>query len=115
MPVGRPNRRVFIAALGGAAAWPPAARAQQAAKQPTIGFLGGGTPSSQQWAIAFAQRLRELGWIEGRTVAIEYRWGEGRVERDRGKAGDVGHPDRLLGGRRPDRQPSGRFTGSTGR
>ena len=59
-----------------------AARAQQAAKLPTIGFLGGGTPSSQsQWAIAFVQRLRELGWIEGRTVAIEYRWGEGRVER----------------------------------
>jgi ABC-type uncharacterized transport system substrate-binding protein len=77
------RRREFITALGSAAvAWPLAARAQQPAKQPTIGFLGGGTPSSQgQWAIAFAQRLRELGWIEGRTVAIEYRWGEGRVER----------------------------------
>ena len=76
------KRREFITLLGGAAAWPITARAQQAAKQPTIGFLGGGTPSSQsQWAIAFAQRLRELGWIDGRTVAIEYRWGEGRVER----------------------------------
>ena len=77
------KRREFITLVGGAAAaWPRAARAQEAAKQPTIGFLGGGTPSSQsQWAIAFAQRLRELGWIEGRTVAIEYRWGEGRVER----------------------------------
>ena len=77
------KRREFITLVGGAAAaWPRAARAQEAAKQPTIGFLGGGTPSSQsQWAIAFAQRLRELGWIDGRTVAIEYRWGEGRVER----------------------------------
>jgi putative ABC transport system substrate-binding protein len=49
---------------------------------PTIGFLGGGGPISQRaWAEAFVQRLRELGWIEGRTVAIEYRWGEGRPER----------------------------------
>ena len=77
------GRREFITLLGGVAvALPSVARAQQSAKQPTIGFLGGGTPSSQsQWAIAFAQRLRELGWIEGRTVAIEYRWGEGRAER----------------------------------
>jgi putative ABC transport system substrate-binding protein len=65
------------------AAWPLAARAQQpAGKQPTIGFLGGGTPTGQRtWVAAFVQRLRELGWIEGRTVTIEYRWGEGRAER----------------------------------
>ena len=77
------GRREFITLLGGAAAaWPLAARAQQAGKLPTIGFLGSGTPSTQgQWAAAFVQRLRELGWIENRTVAIEYRWAEGRDER----------------------------------
>jgi len=77
------KRREFINLLGGAAAaWPLAAHAQQAGKLPTIGFLGSGTPSTQgQWAAAFVQRLRELGWIENRTVAIEYRWAEGRDER----------------------------------
>jgi len=69
--------------LGGAtAAWPLAARAQQPAKLPTIGFLGGTTPAT--WSLfvaAFVQRLRELGWIEGRTIAIEYRWADGRSER----------------------------------
>jgi putative tryptophan/tyrosine transport system substrate-binding protein len=68
--------------LGAAAAWPLAARAQQAGKLPTIGFLVTGTPSSHgQWFAALVQRLHELGWIEGRTVAIEYRWAEGRTER----------------------------------
>jgi ABC-type uncharacterized transport system substrate-binding protein len=78
------KRRAFISLLGGAAAaaWPLAARAQQAAKLPTIGFLGGSTASAlSEWTAAFVQRLRELGWIEGRTVAIEYRWAEGRSER----------------------------------
>jgi ABC-type uncharacterized transport system substrate-binding protein len=77
------KRREFITLLGGAAAaWPLAARAQQAGKLPTIGFLVPGTPSSHgQWFAALVQRLRELGWIEGRTVAIEYRWAEGRTER----------------------------------
>ena len=77
------RRREFITLLGGAAAaWPLAARAQQPAKLPTIGFLGASTPSAwSRWTAAFVQRLRELGWIEGRTVAIEYRWAEGRAER----------------------------------
>jgi putative tryptophan/tyrosine transport system substrate-binding protein len=77
------RRREFISTLGGAAAaWPLAARAQQVGKLPTIGYLGSGTPSTHgQWAVAFVQRLRELGWIEGRTVAIEVRWAEGRNER----------------------------------
>jgi putative tryptophan/tyrosine transport system substrate-binding protein len=76
------RRREFIALLGGAAAaWPLTARAQQPARLPTIGFLGSSTPSAMsQWVAAFVQRLRELGWIEGRTVAIEYRWAEGRNE-----------------------------------
>src|SRR6476620_4708455 len=77
------RRREFVAALGGAvAAWPMIARAQPAAKLPTIGFLGSSTPSAMsQWVAAFVQRLRELGWIEGRTVAIEYRWAEGHNSR----------------------------------
>ena len=77
------KRREFITLLGGAAvAWPLAARAQQPAKLPTIGFMGQTTRSvAGEWTAAFVQRLRELGWIDGRNVAIEYRWGEGRNER----------------------------------
>jgi len=76
------KRREFITLLGSAAAWPLAAHAQQPGKLPTIGYLGGTTASAQsQWVAAFVQRLRELGWIENRTVAIEYRWADGRDER----------------------------------
>jgi putative tryptophan/tyrosine transport system substrate-binding protein len=75
------KRRDFIAGLCGTAAWPLAAHAQPA-KLPTIGFLGTTTPSAwADYVPAFVQRLRELGWIEGRTVAIEYRWAEGRNDR----------------------------------
>jgi putative ABC transport system substrate-binding protein len=78
------RRRDFIALVGsGAAAWPLAALAQQPDKLPTIGILGT-TPSAwKDWVQAFVQRLNELGWIEGRTVAIDYRWTEGRTERYR--------------------------------
>jgi putative tryptophan/tyrosine transport system substrate-binding protein len=78
------GRREFVALLGGAAAcaWPLAARAQQLGKLPKIGFLGSGSASSWgPWTAAFVQRLNELGWVEGRTVAIEMRWAEGRSER----------------------------------
>ena len=79
------KRREFITLLGGAVTavgWPLAGQAQQLGKLPTIGFLGESTPSGQrQWAAAFVQRLRELGWVEGRNIAIEYRWAEGRNER----------------------------------
>jgi ABC-type uncharacterized transport system substrate-binding protein len=77
------GRRKFLASLGGAAAaWPLAARGQQPAKLPSVGYLGSATPATQgQWAAAFVQRLRELGWIEGRTIAVEYRWAEGRDQR----------------------------------
>jgi ABC-type uncharacterized transport system substrate-binding protein len=76
------RRRAFITLLGGAVVWPLAARAQQTQKLPTIGFLGSSTASAEsQRVAAFVQRLRELGWIEGRTVAIEVRWAEGRNER----------------------------------
>src|SRR5262245_21501977 len=76
------RRREFIMLLGGAVAWPLAARAQQSGKLPTIGVLGSTTAAAQsEWTAALTQRLRELGWIEGRTVAIEYRWAAGRSER----------------------------------
>jgi len=81
------RRRDFITLIGGAAAalslfWPSAAKAQQPGKLPTIGFLGASTQSAwAPWTAAFLQRLRQLGWTEGRTVAIEYRWAEGNSER----------------------------------
>jgi putative tryptophan/tyrosine transport system substrate-binding protein len=76
------RRREFITLLGGAAAtWPLAARAQQAGRLPTIGFLGANATAWSSRTGAFVGRLRELGWIEGRTVVIEYRWDDGRPER----------------------------------
>jgi putative tryptophan/tyrosine transport system substrate-binding protein len=76
------RRRAFITLLGGAAAaWSFPTSAQQP-KVPTIGFLGATTAAIQsQWTAAFVQRLGELGWVEGRTVTIEYRWAEGRSDR----------------------------------
>jgi ABC-type uncharacterized transport system substrate-binding protein len=77
------GRRKFLATLGGGvAAWPLAAQAQQPAKLPTIGYLGTAAASAwAPWTAAFVQRLHELGWTDGRTVAIQYRWAEGRAER----------------------------------
>jgi ABC-type uncharacterized transport system substrate-binding protein len=75
------DRRAFLGTLAFLAA-PRAAEAQPAGRLPTIGFLGSGTAAAQsQWTAAFVQRLRDLGWTEGRNVAIEYRWAEGRSER----------------------------------
>jgi putative ABC transport system substrate-binding protein len=84
MHFDRLKRRDFITLIGGTAAtWPLAAHAQQSGKLPTIGFLGASTPSGawSQWTASFVQRLHELGWTEGKTVTIEYRWAEGRSER----------------------------------
>src|SRR5438876_1169033 len=77
------KRREFVTLLGGAAvAGPLAARAQQAGRLPTIGYLAGAAAAAWvPWTSTFVQRLRELGWIEGRTVAIEYRSADGRTER----------------------------------
>jgi putative ABC transport system substrate-binding protein len=75
------RRREFLGVVGAAAAWPLAARAQPS-QLPTIGVLGPTTASvAAQWTGALVQRLRELGWIEGRSLAIKYRWAEGRAER----------------------------------
>ena len=94
------KRRQFITLLGGAAAWPLLARTQQQGKIPRIGIIDDapmwnafrqglrdlgylGTAAASAWApwtAAFVQRLHELGWIDGRTVAIQYRWAEGRAE-----------------------------------
>jgi putative tryptophan/tyrosine transport system substrate-binding protein len=77
------RRREFITLLGGAVAgWPLSTRAQQSAKPPIIGYLSPNSASTEgQWTPAFVRRLHELGWIEGSTVAIEYRWVEGHAER----------------------------------
>jgi putative ABC transport system substrate-binding protein len=76
------RRRDFITLLGGAVGWPLAAQAQQPAKLLTIGFLGYSAPSAASaWVAAFVQRLHELGWVENRDIAIEYRWAEGRIDR----------------------------------
>ena len=83
------RRREFITLLGGAAVWPLVARAQQSPKVPTIGFLGSGTPATAgTWVAAFAQRLRELGWIEDRNIKIDLRWAEGRNDRSAEIAAD---------------------------
>jgi putative ABC transport system substrate-binding protein len=83
------RRREFIARLGGAAAaWPLAARSQQA-KPRIIGFMGASAGAAlDSWVAAFVQRLRALGWVEGRNVAIEYRWAEGRFDRLAGFAAE---------------------------
>ena len=76
------RRREFISLIGGLAVAHPLAAQAQPAKLPTIGFLGAGSQSA--WApmvTAFEQRLSELGWIDGRTVAIQYRWAEGKSDR----------------------------------
>jgi putative ABC transport system substrate-binding protein len=75
------NRRNMLTLIGSAAAWPVAARAQQPSKLPMVGFLGGDALNWAPWSAAFAQRMRELGWTENRTVAVEYRWVDGHPER----------------------------------
>src|SRR5262249_60400246 len=82
MQFGQMRRRDFITLIGSATTWPLSARAQQPGKLPTIGFLGASTSSAwSRWSAAFVRRLGELGWTDGRTVAIEYRWADGRNER----------------------------------
>jgi putative tryptophan/tyrosine transport system substrate-binding protein len=76
------RRREFLGIACGAASWPITAAAQGSGRRPTIGFLGASSASAQaEWTAAFIDRLGELGWREGRNIAIEYRWAEGRNER----------------------------------
>lgn len=76
------RRREFITVLTAAAAWPLAARAQAPAKVPTVGFLGPTAPQAwAPWTKDFVGRLAELGWVEGRTVKIVYRWADGQTDR----------------------------------
>lgn len=126
------RRRKFITLFGGAAfAGSLPVRAQQPAKLPTIGYLGPNTRAlDSQRLAAFIERLRDLGWIEGRTITIEYRWADGRNERlaenaaefvrlkmdvivtsatptkHRGQAGDRRHSNRVRGSGRPRLAPA---------
>ena len=132
------KRREFITLLGGAAAWPITARAQQSSTMRHIGFLG---PLSEQtqlpWTTAFLKGLRDHGWIEGTTISIDYRWAEGRSDRlaelaaelvqrnvgvivtagtdPRREAGYSEHPNRLRGCGRPGGNRLGRKSRKAGR
>src|SRR5262245_3284839 len=111
----RIGRRKFLATLGGgAAAWPVGARAQQRERMRRIGVLLFGTPNTDPNLGAFLQGLRELGYIESQSVAIDYRYAEGKPDRLRGLAGELvaTRPDLIfaLGG---DVAPSARVATST--
>ena len=75
------RRREFVVTACSTAVLPVPAIAQQTGKLPTIGFLGAEASAFSPWTAAFVARLRELGWVNGRTISIEYRWSEGRTER----------------------------------
>jgi putative ABC transport system substrate-binding protein len=76
------RRREFLVGFGGVVASSLSARAQQITKLPVIGFMGAATPSAwSSWTAAFVKRLSELGWVDGKTIKIEYRWAEGSEER----------------------------------
>ena len=86
------KRRDFITLLGGAAAWPLAVRAQQPERARRIGVLmpeSEDKPESQARAVAFERRLQELGWMPGRNLQIDYRWGMGEVEKARAATADL--------------------------
>ena len=84
------RRRDFIKVIAGSAAgWPLAGRAQQTGKLPTIGILGASSSVWGPWTAAFIGRLRELNWVEGRTIRFEYRWDEGHPERLKANAAEL--------------------------
>src|SRR5262245_7640713 len=79
---GGSKRRALITLLPDAAVWPLVVRSQDAQKLRTSGFLGPNASNWSPWTSGFVERLRDLGWVEGHTVAIVYRWSEGLPERD---------------------------------
>ena len=87
------KRRAFITLLGGAAAWPLAAQAQRPGKSARLGYLSTGNPRSTAFFRAFEERLRDLGYIEGQNIVVEYREAEGNVDRLPDLAADLVHLD----------------------
>jgi putative ABC transport system substrate-binding protein len=86
------RRREFIGFFGGAAAWPLAAGARQPGKAPVIGFLATGSGAAWgEWVAAFVRRLRDLGWVDGASVAVEVRWADGQTERIAEIASEFAH------------------------
>jgi putative ABC transport system substrate-binding protein len=86
------RRRDFIALLGGAAAWPLAARAQQPERMRRLGVMtdtAETNPEGRARIAALRQRLHELGWTQGRNLEVDYRWSAGDVERARGYAAEI--------------------------
>src|SRR5262249_57778012 len=97
------RRRAFLKMLGGSALWPLAAQAQQLERVRRIGVLmayAEDNPDGKPRIAAFAQGLRELGWIDGRNIRIEYRWSAGDAERTRKYAAELVAlaPDVILAG-----------------
>ena len=112
------RRRNFIALLGGAAAWPLAARAQQAEQMRRIGVLmntGADEPESQARLAAFMQGLQELGWAAGRNLRIDHRWSPGEIARLRKEAAELValRPEVILAGVGPTTASLRLFAAST--
>ena len=102
------RRREFMTLLGGAAAWPLGAQAQQPARVPRIGWIGIGTPRGSEFLEAVKEGLRRLGYVEGRSIIIESRWPTDIRDRVPELVGELLASNRGPGSDRAPRAPSNR-------